>query len=102
MFFKLNKDKLDFEDFEIIKKLGEGNFTEVYKVMHKRLPDKYFALKTCCMQKVSSLRREPDIILEKHSLNKIYAAFKDDMPCVKLYTTFKDESNLYFVTELLD
>jgi hypothetical protein len=43
----LNKDKLLFEDFEVIKKLGEGNFTEVFKVMHKMLPGKYFALKIC-------------------------------------------------------
>ena len=39
-----NKKSLKREDFETIKKLGEGNFTEIYKVLHKGV---YFALKVC-------------------------------------------------------
>ena len=31
MKLKGNKD-LKYEDFEVIKKLGDGNFTEIYKV----------------------------------------------------------------------
>jgi len=76
---------LVFEDFEIIKKLGEGNFTEVFKVMHKMLPGQYFALKICSIQKVQSMRRETDILLEKHSLNKLSDKWKNSMPCVYLY-----------------
>lgn len=30
-----NKQSLSVDDFEVIKKLGEGNFTEVFKVIHK-------------------------------------------------------------------
>jgi hypothetical protein len=48
------------------------------------------------------MRRETDIILEKHSLNKLKETYADDMPCVKLYQTFKDQFNLYFLTELLE
>ncbi len=30
------------------------------------------------------MRRETDILLEKHSLNRLKEAYGDDMPCVKL------------------
>jgi hypothetical protein len=50
------------------------------------------------------MRRETDIILEKHSLNKIKETYlgKENMPCVELLQTFKDFENLYFLTEILD
>lgn len=35
-YFLENKDSLQVEDFEIIKSLGEGNFTEVFKVEHRK------------------------------------------------------------------
>lgn len=45
--------------------------------------------------------------MEKHALNKIYEHSKEngldevDLPCLKIIGTFKDDSNLYFLTELL-
>ena len=74
----------------MIKKLGDGNFTEVFKVIHKLFPTKYFALKVCSLSKVKSLRKETDILLEKHSLNKLQKAYADSMPCVRLLQTFSD------------
>lgn len=35
------------DDFEVFKKLGDGNFTSVNQVFHKNFPDRYFALKEC-------------------------------------------------------
>ena len=70
-YFAENKGALKYEDFEVIKKLGDGNFTEVFKVSYKLFPSKYFALKVCSLSKVKSLRKETDILLEKHSLNKL-------------------------------
>lgn len=102
-YFAECKELLQAEDFEIIKKLGEGNFTEIFKVVHKLFPSTFFALKICKMSKVKSLRRETDIILEKHSLNKLKETYGEaEMPCVKLFQTFKDYENLYFLTEILD
>ena len=50
------------------------------------------------------MNRETDILLEKHSLNKIKEKYGDDdikeMPTVKLVATFKDDLNLYFLTEM--
>jgi serine/threonine protein kinase len=86
-YFAQNKESLKYDDFEVIKKLGEGNFTEIYKVTHVKFPNQFFALKVCSMQRVSSMRRETDIMLEKHSLNKVYASYngkQKQMPAVQL------------------
>lgn len=54
------------------------------------------------------MRKETDILMEKNSLNKIYSFFEksdkkdlQDLPCLKLIGTFKDEENLFFLTEML-
>ncbi len=44
------------------------------------------------------MNRQSDILLEKHSLLKIKKEYPNDMPAVKLITTFKDSLNLYFLT----
>ena len=84
------------DDFETIKELGTGNFTEIYQVMHKGV---YFALKVCQMQNVAAKRRETDIVMEKHALNKIkehygskyYAGNEpSEQVAVRLVTTFRD------------
>jgi serine/threonine protein kinase len=54
------------------------------------------------MAKVKNLRKETDILMEKHALNKLYDTYKESsLPCVKLVGTFKDSENLYFLMELL-
>ena len=101
-----NAKTLSSDDFEVIKKLGDGNFTKVFQVTHLQFPHKFYALKICEVQKVQSMRRETDILMEKHALGKIrdtyYKTVKDEqnMPSVRLITTFKDHINLYFLTEM--
>ena len=88
-----------YSDFEVIRKVGEGNFTEIYQVEHG---GKMYAMKVCQMAKVKNLRKETDILMEKHALNKLYDTYKGaGLPCVKLVGTFKDTENLYFLMELL-
>lgn len=64
-------------------------------------------MKICNSLKVHQLRKETDILMEKHVLNKVLEhnrskGLKDhDLPCLKIIGTFKDEINLYFITELL-
>jgi hypothetical protein len=48
------------------------------------------------------MNRQSDILLEKHSLLKIKKEYPNDMPAVKLITTFKDSLNLYFLTQMFD
>eukprot|EP00347_Sterkiella_histriomuscorum_P004813 403358994 len=98
---------LKFSDFEIIKNIGQGNFTTIHYMFHKKYPNKYYAIKICDQQKVKSLRKETDVLMEKHALNKVKLKCREtgipdeDFPVVKLISTFKDESSLYFLTELL-
>ena len=64
----------------MIKKLGDGNFTQVFQVIHKKFPKgQNYALKICEIQKVENMRRENDILLEKHSLNKIREKYAKEM-----------------------
>ena len=103
-YFAENRQSVNYDDFETIKQLGEGNFTNVSKVEHKLFPGLFFALKICSQSKVQSLHRESDILMEKHALTKVRDAYGSDnnLPTVRLITTFKDPFNLYFLTELLN
>ena len=38
---------LKFDDFDVIKNLGDGNFTKVFQVEHKKYPSHFYALKVC-------------------------------------------------------
>ena len=50
-----------------------------------------------------SKRKETDIIMEKHALNKIKEAYAGEpLPSVHLLNTFRDMDSLYFVTEILN
>ena len=41
------------------------------------------------------------LLNKKHALNKVKQAYPDEpLPTVRLLNTFKDMSNLYFVTEI--
>ena len=55
------------------------------------------------MQKVKSKRKETDIIMEKHALNRIKEAYAGEpLPSVCLLNTFRDMDSLYFITEILN
>lgn len=60
-----------------------------------------YAIKVCSQAKVKNLRKETDILMEKHALNKLKEKYQTDMPSVKLIGTFKDMDNLYFIMEKL-
>jgi 3-phosphoinositide dependent protein kinase-1 len=102
MYFAENRQSLKADDFETIKQLGEGNFTTVFKVEHKLFPGLYMAMKVCQLQKVQNMRREADILMEKHALTKIRDSSTPPLAAVRLVTTFKDSHNLYFLTEVLN
>lgn len=77
-----------YEDFEVIKQIGTGNFSEIYLVEEKRTKKQY-ALKVVNKVKVQKLHKENDCLMEKYVLNKINAA---QIPgVVTLHETFKDD-----------
>ena len=86
------------DDFERIRQAGTGNFTEIWLVKSREDESKQYALKIVEKQKVTRLRKQNDILMEKHCLNKL----KDCEYVVQLHETFKDEINVYLLMEFVD
>lgn len=74
-----------------------GNFSEIIHVEERRT-NKQYALKKVNKQKVTQLRKQADIMMEKHALNRL----KDLEGVVHLYECFKDTTELYFLYEKLE
>jgi len=87
---------MKFSDFEVVKQIGEGNFTVIKKVEHKRT-SKIFALKIIDKVKVTRLHKEGDVLAEKHSLMKL----EDCHGVVKIFGTFKEDNLLYILQEYI-
>ncbi|OMJ90191.1 hypothetical protein SteCoe_7484 [Stentor coeruleus] len=81
-------------DFEFLELLGTGNFSEIIHVKERRT-GKEFALKKLEKSRVNQLRKQADVMMEKHALTRL----KDIPGVVHLYETFKDDLDLYFLTE---
>jgi len=91
-----SNENLKFSDFEVIKRIGEGNFTSISKVEHIKT-GKLFALKIIDRVKMSKLHKEGDVLAEKHSLIKL----KESNSIVKIFGTFKESQLLYILQELI-
>eukprot|EP00940_MAST-03C_sp_MAST-3C-sp2_P002261 g2261.t1 len=94
----LTTRKVGINEFRVEGDLGEGNFSNVLKARHKKT-NEVFALKTIEIKKVKRLRiRHPnidnEIMMEKTVLAKL-----NHPGIIKLYHTFKDATNLYFLLE---
>lgn len=81
-------------DFEFLELLGTGNFSEIIHVKERKT-GKEFALKKLEKEKVNRLRKQADVMMEKHALTRL----KHIPTIVHLYETFKDDLDLYFLTE---
>jgi serine/threonine protein kinase len=68
---------------------------------NKKKVEKYYAMKVCSTTKVANLRKETDILMEKHALAKLRDRYREASPCVKLIGTFKDGGSLCFLMDLL-
>ena len=84
------------DNYNIIKKIGSGNFSEIYEVVNKTT-GQIFAMKTIEKAKLKRLNKEKDVIMEKYCLKKL----EGSNYVVKLFETFQDEFNLYIIMELV-
>jgi serine/threonine protein kinase len=89
--------KPKIKDFEILSKLGEGAFGEVYKVIKKNKPNKFYALKVLDKKFIHKNAKSHSIFFEKLFLKKM-----NNSQIVKLYDTFQDEKHVYFLMELVE
>lgn len=81
-------------DFEFLEVLGNGNFSEIIHVRERRT-GKHFALKRVNKNRVVQLRKQADVFMEKHALMRL----KDVEGVVNLHECFKDDTELYFLSE---
>eukprot|EP01102_Stenamoeba_stenopodia_P009380 TRINITY_DN2760_c0_g1_i1.p1 TRINITY_DN2760_c0_g1~~TRINITY_DN2760_c0_g1_i1.p1 ORF type:complete len:720 (+),score=92.39 TRINITY_DN2760_c0_g1_i1:491-2650(+) len=80
-------------DFKILKTLGSGTFGEV-KLCHHNITGAYYCLKILDKSNIIRLKQEEHVRNEKLTLSQCQNPF-----IVKLYGTFQDQTNLYFVLE---
>lgn len=89
-------NRINIEDFKLIKGLGSGAYGKVCLVQKVSSKD-YFAMKIIDREKTVEKKQEKNIKTEvsiMKNLNTDYA--------VKLYYTFQSESYLFFVMEYMN
>ncbi|KAH0471780.1 MAG: uncharacterized protein KVP18_002714 [Porospora cf. gigantea A] len=86
-----------YDDFTIHRLYGTGNFSNIFSATYK---GHHVALKVVNRKKVERLRKEKDVLMEKHVLSRLTTL---RLPCFpRLHGTFKDDHSLYFVMDALD
>ena len=81
---------MSIQEFEIIKKLGSGTFSEVFKVRRKT-DDKIYALKKVSLEPLSVKERQ-------NALNEVRILASIQHPCIIGYKeAFIDEETYLFI-----
>lgn len=83
--------------FRMEELIGTGNFTQIFRAVEKETGVSW-AVKVANKKKLIQIRKEDDLKVEKHCLNKL----KGVEEVVQIKETFQDFENLYLVMELLD
>jgi serine/threonine protein kinase len=92
---KLNSINIKFEDFEILKLLGQGSFGNVFLVKQK-INEKLFAMKVLNKEKIYKSKQVNQTKTEREILEKL-----DNPFIVKLYFAFQTKNRLFLVTEFI-
>ena len=88
--FRKEVEGLNLKDLIYIKKLGEGQFGDVYCVYSKQL-NSFYALKSVSREKIVQFSIQTHIQQEKEVLEML------NFPLIiKLYRTFQDDNRIYF------
>ncbi|CCE62910.1 hypothetical protein TPHA_0D02740 [Tetrapisispora phaffii CBS 4417] len=82
-------------DYTFKEELGHGSYSTVYKAVDKRNVKQCYAIKVCSKKHIIKENKVKYVSIEKNVLNILR---KGNHPgIIKLYYTFHDEENLYFV-----
>lgn len=84
-------------DFIFKEELGHGSYSTVYKAYDKRNDKKIYAIKICSKAHIIREAKVKYVTIEKNTLNSLARANHPGI--VKLYYTFHDKDNLYFVLD---
>jgi hypothetical protein len=93
-YLRLRRAKMNKSMFDFIKVLGLGAFGEVSLVRKKDDPQRLYAMKTLHKGEVFNRNQAAHVKAERDIL-----AEADNEWVVKLYYSFQDEENLYFVMD---
>lgn len=90
-------NKINPDDYLCLTQIGWGNFSDLYLVEHKQTKELY-CLKTFEKNKVERMRREGDVLMEKHVMSKI----EKHENIIKFYGSKKDDFMLYLLYEYVN
>ena len=82
------------DDYILKQEIGEGAFGMVKLAIDKK-SSRVVAIKSVSMMKIIELNKERHILREKNLLAEL-----KHPNIIELYSTFKDDKNLYFVFEI--
>lgn len=85
------------QDFLFKEQLGHGSYSTVYKAVD-RSTGQVFAIKVCSKKHIISEKKVKYVTIEKNTMNLL--ANGNHPGIIKLYYTFHDPENLYFVLDL--
>ncbi|CDO94256.1 unnamed protein product [Kluyveromyces dobzhanskii CBS 2104] len=84
------------QDFSFKERLGHGSYSTVYKAVD-RSTGQLFAIKVCSKKHIISENKVKYVTIEKNTMNLL--AHGNHPGIIKLYYTFHDTENLYFVLD---
>jgi len=87
------KDKYKWEDLSVLGTLGQGSFGHVQLVKHAPTGET-FALKGVSKQQIVDTHQQGHIMSEKKVMSTLQHPF-----IIRLYATYKDSNQLYFLLE---
>lgn len=87
------RDKYKWEDLVVLGTLGQGSFGHVQLVKHAASGDT-FALKGVCKQQIVDTHQQGHIMSEKKVMSTLQHPF-----IIRLFATYKDHDQLYFLLE---
>ncbi|EGR34252.1 protein kinase domain protein [Ichthyophthirius multifiliis] len=85
------------EEFQLIRKLGQGKYAKVYEV--KRLDNKkIYAVKYLSKEKLATVEDSQKFLQNELKILRML----NHPNCIKIYETYEDEHGYYILQELLD
>lgn len=91
-----NYEHINLDHFKDLKKIGEGNFSDIYSALNL-FDKKTYAIKIINKAKLARVRKEADILMERYCLKKL----NDNPYVIDIYSTFQDDLNLFLHLEFV-
>ncbi|SIO73780.1 Protein kinase domain [Babesia microti strain RI] len=93
-------EKYKLDDFDLERRIGTGNFSNIWFASLKCDPEKYFALKIFDRKQVEKLKVQECLVQERRNMAKLMDPGHPNI--IKFEGSFKDDKNLYILYEMAD